>query len=142
MFITHQPISLIDFFGERSDELCGAIASFVGIVRGRQGGRRVKKLYYDCYQSMADQEIGLIIDQIKREYKVNEIRVLHRVGWLEVGEAAIVISVRAVHRNEAFSACRAVIDQIKEGVPIWKKETYADGISEWISCAHYSEVIP
>lgn len=141
MFITADSISLEKFFQERPDPSCGALASFVGIVRDYHEGREVKKLYYDCYQSMADREIGRIVDEVKKEYGVSDIEVLHRVGWLEVGEVAIAILVSAVHRSEAFSACKAVIDRIKEEVPIWKKEVYADGTSEWTSCAHTSGIM-
>lgn len=141
VFITTEPISLMDFLISQPDESCGAVASFVGIVRDHHAGHKVKKLYYDRYPSMADQEIGLIVDQVKKEHGVNEIKVLHRIGWLEVGEAAVVIAVTATHRSEAFSACKAVIDQIKERVPIWKKEVYVDGTSEWVSCSHPAQVI-
>src|SRR3989338_1977143 len=120
-FITNDPISLDQFFKEKPDPSCGALASFVGVVRNRQEGREVKKLYYECYLSMANQEIRRIVDEVKKEYGVGDVQVLHRVGWLEVGEVAVAILVSAVHREEAFSACRSVIDQIKKQVPIWKK---------------------
>ncbi|MBI1977665.1 MAG: molybdenum cofactor biosynthesis protein MoaE [Candidatus Omnitrophica bacterium] len=139
-FITSDPIPLGQFFKEKLDPSCGALTSFVGVVRNHREGHEVKKLYYDCYRSMVDQEIGRIIDEVKKEFGINDIKVLHRVGWIKVGEVAVVISVSARHRGEAFSACRAVIDRIKERAPIWKKEVYADGTSEWTSCACFSEV--
>lgn len=141
MFVTNDPISLSDFFEGKLEESCGAMASFVGVVRNHHGERRVKRLYYDCYQNMAEKEIRSIIEEIKREYPVKDIKVLHRVGWLEVGEVAVAIMVSSAHRDEAFSACRAVIDRIKERVPLWKKEVYLDDTFEWISCVHSAEVI-
>ena len=91
---------------------------------------------------MANQEIRRIVDEVKKEYGVGDVQVLHRVGWLEVGEVAVAILVSAVHREEAFSACRSIIDQIKKQVPIWKKEIYEDGASEWVLCSHLEETVP
>lgn len=132
MFITGKPIHLEDFLAQRPSPSCGAVASFVGVVRGHHEGRQVKKIYYDCYWPMASRQIRGIIDNARNEFGVEEIRVLHRVGWLEVGEAAVAIVVSGVHREEAFSACRQVIEQIKARVPIWKKEVYTDGTDEWV----------
>ena len=137
MFITNKPIRLEDFFAQKTDPSCGAVASFVGVVRNHHQGRSVAKIYYDCYPTMANQQIQQIIHQAKKKYPVNEIRALHRVGWLGVGEVAVAIAVSAAHREEAFSACRTVIEEIKAKVPIWKKEVYVDGSDEWVmgSCA-------
>ena len=81
---------------------------------------------------MAEKQIQQIMEKVKREYGVDDVRVVHRIGWLEVGEAAVAITVSAPHRQEAFSACRQVMDQIKKRIPIWKKEVYADGTGEWV----------
>lgn len=140
MFLTREPISVTDFLSREADDSCGAVVSFVGVVRKQNEGKQVKRLYYECYDSMANQEMGRIIDEIKNKHAVNEIHLLHRIGWLEVGEAAVAIWVSAAHREEAFVACRAVIDAVKARVPIWKKEVYADGTSEWIICPHAVEV--
>lgn len=146
MFITDKPIRLAGFLAQKPSPSCGAVASFVGVVRGHHEGRQVKKIYYDCYSTMADRQIHEIIDSTKKEFGVDEIRVVHRIGWLEAGEAAVTITVSAAHRREAFSACQRVIDRIKSKVPIWKKEVYADGTYEWVmgSCVKnrpfYSEL--
>ncbi|OGX03126.1 MAG: hypothetical protein A3G87_07095 [Omnitrophica bacterium RIFCSPLOWO2_12_FULL_50_11] len=141
MYLTDQPISASDFLSRQPDESCGAVASFIGVVRSHEEECRVKGLYYDSYSSMAEKAIRSIIDEVKGRYEAHEIRVLHRVGWLEVGEVAVAITVTAPHRNEAFAAVRAVVDQIKERVPIWKKEVYADGTSEWMRCDDPAELI-
>ena len=86
---------------------------------------------------VADKKIQAIIEQVQMDIGVHGIRVLHRIGWLDVGEASIVITVSSPHRREAFTACQAVIDQIKSDVPIWKKESYVDGTSEWVMCQHH-----
>ena len=139
MFITKNPISLSEFLTAVSDPLCGAVVSFVGMVRNHNEGMEVKELFYECYEPMANKQIGLIIDRVKEETGVYDIRVIHRVGLLRIGDAAVAIAVSAAHRNEAFRACRAVIDEIKERAPIWKKEIYADGESGWVLCAYSLE---
>ena len=94
------------------------MASFVGVVRNHHRGKSVVKIYYDCYPTMADKQIQQIIEKVKQEYGFDDIRVVHRIGWLEVGEAAVAIAVSAAHREEAVSACRAVIQQIKINLPL------------------------
>jgi molybdopterin synthase catalytic subunit len=134
--ITERPIHLEDFFSCVPDRSCGAMASFVGIVRNHDHGRPVRKLYYDCYLSMADRMIGRLIQEALGRWDVHEMRVLHRIGELAVGEAAVAIAVSSAHRDEAFSACRFAIEEIKKKVPIWKKEIFEDGSREWVVCAH------
>ncbi|MDP2644029.1 MAG: molybdenum cofactor biosynthesis protein MoaE [Desulfobacterales bacterium] len=140
MHITHEPISVEAFLKEKPDASCGASVHFIGTVRNHQDGRAVKRLYYECYESMADKQIAAIMDRVTRTYGVDQIRVLHRVGWLEVGDVAIIIKTSSAHRQEAFTACRTVVEEIKKKVPIWKKEVYGDGTSEWILCSHSAEV--
>ncbi len=139
-FITREPIRLEDFLSSPNAS-CGASAFFVGRVRNHHAGHKVQKLFYDCYEPMAEKEIQRIAEAVKKETGVDEIRVLHRIGWLGIGEIAVVIEAHSAHRDEAFKACRNVIELIKCDVPIWKKEIYADGKQSWISCAHSEEVI-
>ncbi len=133
--ITCEPIRLEDFLLAPNPS-CGASASFVGRVRNHHAGREVQKLFYECYEPMAEKELQRIIEKVKKETGVNAIRALHRIGWLEIGEIAVVIEAHSAHRDEAFKACRSVIELIKRDVPIWKKEIYADGEQSWISCTH------
>ena len=141
MYITQEPIVLQNFFSWSPNKSCGALASFVGIVRDHDHGRTVKKLFYECYFSMANKMIEKIIVKSKRKWEVGEIRVVHRVGSLEIGEVAVAIAVSAVHRTEAFAACRFIIEEIKKKVPIWKKEIFEDDTSEWVLCGHPAESI-
>jgi molybdopterin synthase catalytic subunit len=134
MHLTDEPIEVVEFLRKRAPESCGAVASFVGIVRDRDEGRAVRKLYYESYRPMAEKRIGAIIEEAKRRWPVEEIRVLHRVGWLGIGEAAIAVAVSSAHRAEAFEACAHIVEQIKHTVPIWKNEFFEDGTSEWVHC--------
>lgn len=105
----------------------GAVVRFDGVVRDHNEGRAVTLLEYEAYGSMAVAEMARIGDEIARELPGVRLAAHHRVGALEVGEAAIVCVASAVHRGEAFEACRRLIDRIKERVPIWKREHGPDG---------------
>ena len=136
MYITNEPIDLGDFFSFTPAKSCGALATFTGIVRDHDHGRQVKKLYYDCYPSMAERMIKILVAEAKNQWGVDEIRVSHRIGSLEIGEVAVAIAVSSAHRAESFSACRFIIEEIKKRVPIWKKEIFENGASEWVLCTH------
>lgn len=136
MRITQKPIDL-GAFTEVSPTLdCGGSVLFVGRVRDHHEGKRVKRLFYECYNPMAEKEIQKIISAVMAQTKVRQIDVIHRVGWLEIGEIAVAVSASGAHRAEAFEACRLVIDRIKENVPIWKKEVYEDATHDWVVCQH------
>ncbi len=139
MRITRAPIRLEEFLSAAPASSCGASASFVGFVRDHDHGRRVVRLHYECYPSMAEKTLEEILAETKRRWPVDEVRVLHRIGTLEVGEAAVAIAVSSAHRAEAFQACRFVIEEIKRKVPIWKKEIFENGSGEWILCSHLEE---
>ncbi|MDP3980542.1 MAG: molybdenum cofactor biosynthesis protein MoaE [Chlamydiota bacterium] len=132
MYITKEPIEAGSFLKNHSNPECGAFVQFIGVVRNQHQGRKVKRLFYDCYEPMAEKQIQNIIASVKKKFPVDEVLLRHRIGCLEIGETAIVISVSAAHRDEAFLACREIIENIKEKVPIWKKEEYEDGTYEWI----------
>lgn len=140
-YITDQPIGLDGYLSKVPHPSCGAVSTFMGVVRNHQNGKCVKTLYYECYQTMAEKQIRLIVDRIRERWSVHDIFVQHRIGWLEVGEIAVVIAVHSAHRDEAFAACRSIIDEIKRTVPIWKKEVYEDDTSEWVYCPHAEEVV-
>jgi len=109
----------------------GGLAFFVGVVRDESDGRAVTRLEYTAYTSMAKREMRAIADEIEREIEGVRVAVIHRVGSLEVGEAAVVCAASAPHRGEAFRACRALIDRVKARVPIWKREVGPDGVA-WV----------
>lgn len=136
MFITKEPICLEEFIALAPPEHCGGTTFFVGRVRNHHEGKKVKRLFYECYHSMAEKEIEKIVNNVISETAVSEIRVLHRVGWLEIGDIAVTVSASGVHRDEAFTACRQVIERIKQDVPIWKKEVYEDESQSWVVCTY------
>jgi molybdopterin synthase catalytic subunit len=109
----------------------GAMVTFTGTVRDHGRGRRVTCLEYEAYAPAAELALAQIGDEIEERWGTDAIAIVHRVGSLAVGEASVVIVVAAPHRDEAFAACRYAIERIKEFVPIWKKEHYADGAS-WL----------
>ena len=133
MYLTQQPIRIEDFLNNPLDPANGARVFFAGVVRNQNNGQSVQKLSYDCFASMAHQQISRIIEEVRRETKVAHIQVLHRTGWLIVGETALVVIVDSVHRRESFEACEKIVEKIKHHVPIWKKEIYSDGTMEWVS---------
>ena len=109
----------------------GACALFEGVVRNHHEGKAVDSIFYDAYRPMAEKEIGRVIDSVREQFREVAVGVIHRLGELRVGDASIAIACASPHRAEAFSACRMVIDGIKETVPIWKKERGPDG-EEWV----------
>ena len=122
----------IDLAGLTPANPCdGALCLFVGVVRAETEGRRVLYLEYEAYEEMALAQMAEIAAEARRRFPVTEVRLVHRLGRLEIGEASVVVAVASPHRDEAFRACRFAIDTLKVLVPIWKKEYYADG-SAWL----------
>jgi molybdopterin synthase catalytic subunit len=109
----------------------GALCLFVGVVRNESQGRRVERLEYEAYEEMALPLMEEITAETRRRFPVSEVRLVHRLGRLEIGEASVAIAVASPHRAEAFAASRFAIDTLKAKVPIWKKEHYTDG-SAWL----------
>jgi molybdopterin synthase catalytic subunit len=109
----------------------GAVVVFLGIVREESRGRRVVRLEYEAYGSMAEAEMARIFAEMAERFGVERARVDHRVGICGIGDPSVAIAVAAPHRAAAFDACRYCIDELKKRVPIWKKEVYEGG-AEWI----------
>ncbi|MGB4848306.1 MAG: molybdenum cofactor biosynthesis protein MoaE [Saprospiraceae bacterium] len=110
----------------------GGINVFVGSVRNMTNGKKVVRLEFEAYRSMALKEMKKIAASIEVKWPVLNIVIHHRTGILSVGDIPVIIAVSAAHRDAAFSACQFAIDQLKEKVPIWKKEIFEDG-EEWVS---------
>ncbi|HLK39106.1 MAG TPA: molybdenum cofactor biosynthesis protein MoaE [Polyangiaceae bacterium] len=109
----------------------GAVCVFLGTVRDHSAGRPVVKLEYEAYEGMAVAEMGRIASEIAAEISGVRLAVVHRTGTLSVGDVAVVCAASAAHRAEAYRACRALIDRVKERVPIWKREHGPDG-AYWV----------
>jgi molybdopterin synthase catalytic subunit len=116
-------------------EGAGGFVAFEGRVRGESGGRAVLRLEYEAYTPLAEAEGERILAEAAERFQILAARVVHRVGVLEVGEAAVRVEVAAAHRAAAFQACAWIMDEIKERVPVWKKEVFADGAAEWVNAA-------
>ena len=111
---------------------CGAVVTFVGIVRGDwQGSRQVRALFYDAYAEMAERQVERLIAEARAHWSLEMAVVQHRLGVVEAGGISVIIVVAAQHRAEAYAASQFLIDRIKQEVPIWKREQYDDGASQW-----------
>ena len=113
----------------------GARSVFEGTVRDTNNGHDVRKLEYECYESLAIKEGNKILGEAIEKFGLIDAFCIHRIGTLEVGETAVIVVATSGHRNEAFKGCRYIIDEVKSRVPIWKKEHYQDGATEWIKGA-------
>jgi molybdopterin synthase catalytic subunit len=111
---------------------CGGIDVFIGTVRNATAGKKVLRLEYEAYESMALKEMYKIADEASRKWPVENMVIHHRTGILQIEDAAVIIAVSAPHRGAAFEACRFTIDTLKETVPIWKKEIFEDG-EVWVA---------
>lgn len=134
--ITDKPIPIQELENEFHDPSCGAFITFVGKVRNHHEGKKVTSLEYEAYIPMAEK----IFDAIRREaidqFGVKKLTIIHRAGHLQIGDIAVWVGVEAAHRDEAFVACRYAIDELKKRAPIWKKEYYEEGESQWVVCHH------
>jgi molybdopterin synthase catalytic subunit len=125
------PLSIDEAVAHVRHQSAGAVCVFLGTVRDHNEGARVVKLEYEAYQAMALAEMKRIVAEIEGEMPGVRLAVTHRSGALSVGEIAVVCAASAVHRDEAYRACRALIDRTKARVPIWKREHGPDG-AHWI----------
>lgn len=129
--ITQEPIRLDELTAFVADPGSGAMATFVGTTRDTNEGRRVVRLEYECYPGMAEKEMEKIGQEVLERWPVKKVAMLHRLGRVDIGEASVAIAVSSSHRHAAFEACHYAINQLKETVPIWKKELYEGG-EVWI----------
>ena len=125
--ITEQPIDVNRVVESVRRDDDGAVVAFVGVVRNENRGKAVLHLEYEAYPEMATRKMREIGEEIARRWGLRHVAMVHRVGRMEIGEASVVIAVAAPHRHVAFEACSYAIDRLKEIVPVWKKEIYADG---------------
>lgn len=130
--LTCNPIDLAAVLDAVRSPAAGAVVLFLGTVRERTGDRPADSLEYECYLEMAQRELADLEAEACRRWSLVACRIVHRLGTLAVGEASVAIAVSAAHRQEAFAGGQWLIDRIKEVVPIWKKEHYADGTSQWV----------
>lgn len=132
--LTRAPIDLAALYAEVSDASCGAIASFVGIVRAERdaSGHELEALEYEAYETMALGEMQRIAAEQCGSQGVWAVRVVHRLGRLTIGEASVAVVVSSEHRAAALAACREIMEQVKAGVPIFKREIWRDAPPTWV----------
>jgi molybdopterin synthase catalytic subunit len=131
MYLTSDPIDIGSLLARVQSPSRGGIACFIGTVRDHQGDRTVVRLEYSAYPAMAEAECARIVTEAESRWACG-IALQHRIGALEIGDAAVAIAAASAHRDEAFAACRYVIEELKRRVPIWKRELYADGSVQWV----------
>jgi molybdopterin synthase catalytic subunit len=131
MYLTDEPIDVLALAASVMRPSDGAQVIFAGVVRDHHEGKAVQSIFYDAYRPMAEKEMDKIVRTLQSEYPAVAMAVVHRLGLLHVGDASIVIVCTSPHRAESYEASRALIDRIKETVPIWKKERGPDG-EEWV----------
>lgn len=119
----------------------GAAVVFEGVVRNQSRGRRTLYLEYEAYEEMAIDQINLLAEQALKQFGIRDVRLIHRLGRLEIGEISVLIVVVSAHRAAAFEACRWLIDTLKRSVPIWKKEYFEDG-AVWADGEPFPPEIP
>ena len=128
------PLSVDEVMGAVADPSAGGISLFVGVVRDHDHGHDVERLGYTAHPS-AEAELRRVAEKIAASFGAIAVAAVHRVGDLAVGDLAVVVAVSSPHRGDAFDACRALIDELKRSVPIWKHQQYAGGGSEWVNSA-------
>ena len=115
------------------DRAAGADVTFCGVVREHDHGRTVRSLEYSSYPSAGD-VLRDVAEEIALEPSVIAVAVSHRIGHLEIGDVALVASVTAAHRKQAFDSCARLVDEVKARLPIWKRQVFSDGSDEWVNC--------
>lgn len=131
--VTDAPIDVAALLSECTSTRDGAALLFVGVVRDHNEGREVGHLEYSAFSAMAVRVMEEIAGEAAGRWETGRIGVVHRVGRLELGEASVAIAVASPHRDAAYQASRYIIEQLKRRVPIWKKEGYVEGESEWLA---------
>lgn len=129
-----QEVSVAEVLAAVADPAAGGHALFVGTVRDHDGGREVMKLVYTAHPTATDR-LRDVATEVAAMPGVVAVAGLHRLGELAIGDTTVVLAVSAAHRGAAFDACRAFIDTLKQRVPVWKEQVFADGTSEWVEHA-------
>lgn len=130
--ISSEKLDLQDCYDFVTDDTCGGISAFIGTVRNDTQGKKVTQLDFSTYKPMAIKELQKIAALALKKFDIQKIAIHHAEGMLQIGEIPVIITASAKHRKAAFLACEFAIDTLKETVPIWKKEHFADG-EVWVN---------
>ena len=131
--LTNNPIDPIQLRKSLSNPAAGACVTFEGIVRNHNDSRKVLSLEYEAYTELCEVQTAKIFKEAHAQFSIIEAQCVHRTGKLNISDMAVWVGVSTAHRDDAFKACRYIIDEIKKRLPIWKKEIYADGDSGWVN---------
>jgi len=132
--VTDAPIHIQELSKLVVNPHSGAVVTFCGDVRDHDGGKEVAALLYEIHPS-APEQIKLITQSVIGNYVIEKVAVAHRFGDIAIGETAFAVAVSAAHRQAAFDACSAIVDEVKAKLPIWKHQKFTDGTDEWVNCA-------
>jgi molybdopterin synthase catalytic subunit len=132
--ITDAPVHIQQLSKLVANPHSGAVVTFCGDVRDHDGGKEVASLLYEIHPS-APEQIKLITESIMGRFEIEKVAVAHRYGDIAIGETAFAVAVSAAHRQAAFDACAAIVDEVKAKLPIWKHQKFTDGSDEWVNCA-------
>lgn len=138
--ISSTPIETEELRHRMAAPAAGGFCAFEGWVRNENEGRAVQQLEYEVYEPLAIVEGKKVLKEAKDKFPHIDALCVHRSGLLDIGDCAVWVGVSAAHRDEAFKACRYIIDEIKTRLPIWKKEHYVDGDSGWVNCERCANV--
>jgi molybdopterin synthase catalytic subunit len=130
--LINTPIDTASVLAHVSSPQAGAVVLFLGTTREFTGGRKTESLDYECYPEMATRQLEALEAEARSRWPLVECMIVHRLGHLEIGEASVAVATSSPHRQAAFAAGQWLIDTLKESVPIWKKENWADGTHEWV----------
>ena len=133
--LTDQPIDTTEHENLVANQAAGAVVAFAGVVRDHDGGRNVTRLEYSAHPSAEQTLADVVAEVVAQSHGVRAIAVSHRVGTLHIGDAALVAAVAADHRGAAFETCARLVDRVKESLPVWKHQFFADGTEEWVNSA-------
>jgi molybdopterin synthase catalytic subunit len=134
VFVTDQVISAGYLATLVQSNKSGAVVTFSGDVRNHDGGKDVSTLTYEIHPN-AQEVLTSVVSKVSAQFAVNDVAVAHRYGDIAIGECAFAVAVSADHREAAFDACRAIVNTVKEKLPIWKHQVFADGSDLWVNFA-------
>jgi molybdopterin synthase catalytic subunit len=132
--VTDAPVHIQELSKLVGNPHSGAVVTFCGDVRDHDGGKEVASLLYEIHPS-APEQIKLITQSVIGRFEIEKVAVAHRYGDIAIGETAFAVAVSAAHRQAAFDACSAIVNAVKDQLPIWKHQKFTDGTDEWVNCA-------
>ena len=132
--VTEAPVHIAELSKLVANPKSGAVVTFSGEVRNHDAGKEVTSLSYEIHPT-ASQQIELITKEVIKDFDIEKVAVAHRYGDIAIGETAFAVAVSAAHRQAAFDSCSAIVNAVKEKLPIWKYQKFSDGSDEWVNCA-------